>query len=161
LDALVRAWLDAGAVELARQRIAQNVAHKRALAGPGNAGDADEESEGKINVDALEIVVVRSLDAQDPAVRRFPRGWDWSRLSAGEIGAGQAPPRADDIIDRPLRDHLAPLDSGSGPEVNKVVRSAHGLFVVLDDDHRIPEIGEPAQRCEQSVVVAGMQPDRR
>ena len=41
-----------------------------------------------------------------------------------------------------------------------MVGRAHRVFVMLDNDHRVTQLGEPAQGRQQSVVVAGMQADR-
>ena len=65
------------------------------------------------------------------------------------------------VVDRPLGDDLAPLDAGPRPEVDEVVGGAHRVLVVLDDDHRIAQLGKAAEGDQQPVVVAGVQADRR
>ena len=42
-----------------------------------------------------------------------------------------------------------------------MIGRAHRVFVVLDDDHGVAQLGQPAQRRQQSVVVARVQADRR
>src|SRR5262249_24424673 len=51
LDPIVRAGLGAGTVEVARERIAKDVAYQRTFAGPGDAGHADEQTERKGDID--------------------------------------------------------------------------------------------------------------
>ena len=48
-----------------------------------------------------------------------------------------------------------------GPEVDHVVGRLDGLLVVLDHDDRVAQVAEPAQRAEQPLVVALVQPDAR
>ena len=65
------------------------------------------------------------------------------------------------VVDRPLRDDFAPLDAGPWPKVDQVVGRAHGVFIVFDDDNRVAQLSEPAQRRQQSIVVTRVQADRR
>ena len=58
-------------------------------------------------------------------------------------------------------DDLAAVLTGAGPDVDDVIRDANGLFVVLDDQHRVAEIAQAHQRVDQPLVVALMQTDRR
>ena len=51
--------------------------------------------------------------------------------------------------------------AGARPEIDEVVGGANRLLVVLDDEHGVAEIAKPAQRREQTPVVALVQPDRR
>ena len=53
------------------------------------------------------------------------------------------------------------MHAGAGPEIDDVIRAAHRLFVVLDDDERISFLAQCRQRFEQTDVVARMQSDRR
>ena len=61
--------------------------------------------------------------------------------------------------DRSLRDDFAAARAGAGAEIENVIRRSNRFFIVFDHDDRIPEIAEPAKRCEQPRVVALMQPD--
>jgi hypothetical protein len=60
----------------------------------------------------------------------------------------------------PLDDDFTPLHPRPGAEVDEVVGRAHGVLVVLDDDHGIPLVAERLEGPQQAVVVARMQPDR-
>ena len=46
-------------------------------------------------------------------------------------------------------------------QVHQVVGRADGLLVVLDDDHRVAEIAQPAERRQQAPVVALVEADGR
>ena len=56
---------------------------------------------------------------------------------------------------------MAAARAGAGAEIEDVIGGADGVLVVLDDDHGIAEIAQPAQRADEPVVVALMQTDAR
>ena len=83
-------------------------------------------------------------------------------LRAGEVLPGQAARvRLAMVATDALRDDLAAADAGAGAEVDDVVGGPHRVFVVLDDDDGVAHVAELARGCEQPVVVARMQADRR
>ena len=53
-----------------------------------------------------------------------------------------------------------PRTPGPGPKSMIVIGSAHGVFVVLDDDDRVALVAKLAERVDQLGVVARMQADR-
>ena len=52
------------------------------------------------------------------------------------------------------------MDAGAGADVDDVVGGQDRVLVVLDDDHRVAEVAQAAQRHEQALVVALVQADR-
>ncbi len=46
-------------------------------------------------------------------------------------------------------------------DVHEPVRGAHGVFVVLDDQHGVAQITQPGQRADQSFVIPLVQTDAR
>ncbi len=60
-----------------------------------------------------------------------------------------------------MRDHLAAARTGAWSKIENVIGRANRFLVVLDHDDGIPEVAQPAERCEQSRVVALMQTDAR
>src|SRR5918994_3389917 len=68
---------------------------------------------------------------------------------------------AANVFDRAFGHHFTAEATGTRPEVDDMVRSLDGVLVMLHDDDRIPQIPEPAKRCQQALVVALMQPDAR
>ena len=63
----------AGAVEDLRRLLVEDVVDQRALAGAGDAGDADELAERDRDVDVLEVVLAGALDGDGEAVARASR----------------------------------------------------------------------------------------
>ena len=54
---------------------------------------------------------------------------------------------------------LATVLARSGAKIEQVVRLAHGVFVVLDDQHGVAKIAQIDQRRNQPLIVALMQAD--
>ena len=78
---------------------------------------------------------------------------------SGLPGAG--PGIADQLRRRALEDQLSAQITRAGTEVDDVVGGANRFFVVLDHDHGVAKIAQPAERGQQLAVVALMQADRR
>ena len=51
------------------------------------------------------------------------------------------------------------MNAGSRADVEQVIGGQDGVLVMLDDDHRIAEIAQVAQRVEQAGIVALVQAD--
>ena len=148
-------------VQALGDRRVERVEHERRLAAAGNPGDAGEGAERDAGVDALEVVLGRAGEGQPAAVLGLAADQRQRDLAtAGEILAGQALGRGQDLGGRALGDHDAAVDAGAGAHVDHVVGLADRVLVVLDHDHRVAEVAEVLQRLEQAVVVPLMQPDR-
>ena len=66
---------------------------------------------------------------------------------------------AQNLLERPLRNQLPAARAGAGADVEDVVGGADCVLVMLDDDHRVAEIAEIAERLDEAVVVALVQAD--
>ena len=66
-----------------------------------------------------------------------------------------------DVIQRSLHDDFAPVHSRARPEIDDMIGPAHRLFIVLDNDERVPLRAQRRQRLEQPHIIARMQTDRR
>ncbi|MDT4870069.1 hypothetical protein FQZ97_1051300 [compost metagenome] len=53
------------------------------------------------------------------------------------------------------------MNTGSRADIDHIVSCQDGIFVMLNDDNRIAEIAQMAQRVEKTGIVALMQADRR
>ena len=86
-----------------------------------------------------------------------------SRYGDGELSrevlAGERAGVLLDLVGRALGDDLAAVDAGAGPHVDDAVRHADRLFVVLHDEHGVPQVAEPDQRVQEPAVVALVQAD--
>ena len=74
---------------------------------------------------------------------------------------GERTRRAEHLLERARDDDLAAVLPGARTDVDDVVGDPDRLFVVLDDDHRVPEVAQAHQRVDEPLVVALVQPDRR
>ncbi len=151
----------AGAVEPARQRLVERVDQERRLAAAGHAGDAGEQAERNFGSDVFQIVAA-GADHLEHALRIFRPPLRHGDLAhAVEILAGQRVRIGHDVGGRAFGDDLAAVHAGAGADVDDVVGGADGVLVVLDHDHGVAEVAQPAQRVEEARIVALVQPDRR
>jgi len=58
-------------------------------------------------------------------------------------------------------DHLAAALSCSRAEIENVVRGAHDVGIVFDDENRVSQIAQAVQNLDQPIGVPAVQPDRR
>ena len=58
-------------------------------------------------------------------------------------------------------DQLSAANSGTGAEVEDLIGGAHRVFVVFHYYDRVALIAEPLERCQQPVVIARVQANRR
>ncbi len=65
-----------------------------------------------------------------------------------------------DLLRGPRSNDFAAKHASARPEVEQPVRLHHRLRVVLDDEHRVPEVSELDQGVEQRLVVTGVEADR-
>ena len=109
----------------------------------------------------LQIVFRRTENFEFLAVSLAPLGRDRDFLCAGEILAGDRPGLGDDIVDRARCDNFAAVNARAGADVDNEVRRAHRVLVVLDDQNRVSQIAQTAQRIEELVVIPLMKADGR
>ena len=117
---------------------------------------------GSAQVDVPQVVLAGARD--DAASLPLP-----FRRSAG-IGTARSPRRnapviergsASSVLERAVRDDLAAVLPGPGPDVDDPVRGPDRLLVVLDDEDRVAEVAQPGQRRDELGVVALVEADRR
>src|SRR5262249_52301100 len=73
LDGIVRRADGAGAIQLPGQRIRQDIIDERTLARAAHASNSDQGSEGKRDVDVLEVVMSCSAHREAwPVLGQFP-----------------------------------------------------------------------------------------
>ena len=132
-------------VELLGELLIEDLVDEGGLAGTGDAGDADEEAEGDLDVLALEVVVARAADRELAALAAGTAlGRDGDPAAAGEVGGGQGLFGFEDVGERAFGDDSAAVLAGAGPHVDDVVGGTHDGLVVLDDEDRVPEVAEPS-----------------
>ncbi len=98
--------------------------------------------------------------------RHVPRGppapaRDFDHPLAAEELPGQRAGHPRDFLRGPGRHHVAAVLTGSRSHVDEVIGGAHGALVVLDHQHRVPELSQPLERRDQLLVVALVKADRR
>jgi hypothetical protein len=162
VDAGVRAGLVGGAIETPRQRAIQDVIDERGLARAAHAGDGHERPQWKRHVDVLQVVGPRPADYDFAPDGRPPDRRHFDPPLAGEILSRERIARRREQLLRPALKHdVAAVFARAWAEIDQVIRRSDRFLVVLDYEHRIAEVAQPAERREQSSIVPLVQSDRR
>src|SRR5690606_37668616 len=139
----------------------ESVDRQRRLAAAGHPGDAHEHDQRDIDGNVLEVVSGGTDERELAALLGFAAlGGNFDPHAAGEVFAGKAIARVENIGRRALGDDMATVNAGARTDVEDMVGGQNGILVVLDDDNRIAEIAQAAQGLEQAGIVALMQADR-
>ena len=108
----------------------------------------------RLLVVAPSIVIERDLAAAAALGRHA------DRQLARQIAAGDRGGIACDFLGRALRHDLPAVQARARAHVDQPVGAAHDGFVVLDHQHRVALLLQPAQGVDQALVVALVQSDR-
>jgi hypothetical protein len=157
LDRAVGPRLGGGAIEPACQCPVEDLLDERRFARSRHPGHRGESAPGDRDVDVPQVPGPGAEDA-DPSPWGAPVGGNRHRELAPEVAAGEA---AVDGGGRARVHEPSPPHARSLPEVDHPVRGPYRLLVVLDDDDRVPAVADRAQRLEEPLVVALVEPDRR
>src|SRR5918997_3418261 len=136
----------------------EDLVDQRTLAGPRDARDAGKNPERKLHVNVFQVVL--HGPEQLYGTCRFPPLL--GRLyppTAGQEIARYGTLLGLDIFDAAGRDNLTPVHPRARSDVDDVVGRTYGLFVVLYDDERVPEIPQLLQGRQEPPVVPLVQPD--
>ena len=149
------------AVKLPKQRAPQNVIHQRALPRPAHARHARQRPERNARRHILQIVLSRSDNLQPLALRERPHALLRHRdfQLALQIFSRQRVRIRQHLRHRARRDDFAALHARARPEIEHVIRAPNRVLVMLDHEHRVPQIAQPLERFQQPLIVALMQPD--
>ena len=158
---VVRRRFGRAAVEVARDCGQNGVVNQRGFARTGDARHASQQTDRERDIDPLEVVAARAVHNElalwvgRSAVFRCgdPQG-------PGEVTSRERSGMPGDFFGGPLGHDLPAMHARSGSEVDDMVTGADRVFIVFDDQYRIAEIAQMAQRLNQSFVIALMQADR-
>jgi hypothetical protein len=123
VDAVVIAGQHPRVVEVARQRLVQDVVDQRALAAAADAGDAVNVPSG--NARRRRAGCARGRRDDDGAVRQRRRPPLLRRLDlavAAQVRGGERPLALQHLVQRALRDDLTAVAAGARAQVDDVVR---------------------------------------
>ena len=97
----------------------------------------------------------------DPAVRLPTRLRHLDLQLTAEVHSGDTARILHDLLRRTGRDDLTALRTGARSDVDDVIGGTHGILIMFDDDHGIPEVTKVLQRRNQTIVIPLMQADTR
>ena len=66
-----------------------------------------------------------------------------------------------DLLGLSLSDQISAGVARAGTQIHDKIRATNCIFVVLDNEHGIPQIPQMLERTEQPVVIPRMEPNRR
>ena len=148
------------AVEVAGQRIVQNIHHQRGLARPRNARDAHQFAERNIHGQVSQVVGPRAGDAQVLAVALPPAGGQRYLFAAGQVSPGQRLGVRQNLLRRAFSDDAPAVLARAGSQVHHPIGGPDRVIVVFDHQDGVAQIAQILQRFQQAAVIAGVQPDR-
>ncbi len=158
-DAVAVAGAVLRAVEKLGRPLVEDLGDQGALAGAGDAGDANELAQGDAHVDVLEVVLAGAVDGEVEAVAGPPARGQGDLACAAQVLTGDGLAAADDLLQGAGDHHLAALLAGAGPHVDDVVGGAHHRLVVLDDEDGVAEVAQPLQGADEAGVVDRVEAD--
>ena len=161
LDAIELSGARARAVQARGELFIENFVDQARFAGAGHTSHAEKCAERERNVQMLQVIFRCTKDFERFPVSLAPLSRHRNFFCAREILPRDRARLGDDIVKRACRDNLAAVDARAGTDVDDEVRRAHGILVMLDDQHGVSQIAQMAKRIEQLVVVALVKPDRR
>ena len=148
-------------VELARKRFIQYLVDERGLAAAGHAGHARHDAERDLHIHVLEVVLARAADHERVAISGAALRGHGDLLFSRQILPGDGALAARDLLRRTGADHFPAVHARARADVDEIVCRTHGVLVVLDDDERVAEVTQLAQRGQQLFIVALVQTDGR
>ena len=132
---------------------------ERALARPGNAGQAGEDAEREPDVEMAEVVLVGVADEKESPRLAAALG-DGDLLLPAQVAGRERAGARGERLPRPFEEDLPAVLPGPRAEVDDVLGGADDLGVVLDDHDRVADLPERAEDLDEPGVVARMKPDR-
>ena len=155
--------LSGPAGELAEQKLdafVKHVSDQRALARAGDAGDAAPHAQGNFDVEIFQIMRFGAADGEPLGFFQFALGAKTFALGA-QVGAGGRIGIGSDFRRRADGHHVAAMDAGAGTQIDDQIGRLNGRLVMLDHQHAVAQLFEPAQSFQQHGVVARVQADGR
>ena len=151
------------AVEFACGGRGEDVVDQCAFAGTAHPGHTRQQANRKLRIDVAEIIRTRLAHRQPGAVRRLRLRVARDREPARKVRASAR------LLDRQrgaggrraLKQQLPALDASLGTELDHLVGEAHGLFVMLDHEHRVAAITQRDERIEEFLIIVRVQSDAR
>jgi hypothetical protein len=126
---------------------------------PDDAGHAGEDAQREVHRQVAQVVSARPAQAQGAVAALAPVARDLDALAPRQVGAGDALGVADDVLGAARGNDAAAALAGLGAHVDDPVGGAHGVLVVLDDQHAVAQIAQLQQRAHQAGVVPLVQAD--
>src|SRR5260370_6590232 len=135
--------------------------NERGLAGTADSSDHRERSERDHQIEILEVVQAGAIETQESAHGLVAHVGHGNPQLPAEVPAGEGFMLLKHGRIRTGEEQLAAELSSARTEIDDAIRGLNRVRVVLDDEHRIPQIAERLEDIDEPLRVAGMQADGR
>ena len=153
---------DTGTIEMARQRLIEDVGDQGGLARARYARHRHEHRQRKLRGDVLQVVGAGTDDPQGAVgIARATPGRHLDPELVAQVSRGQRRRVFEDLVDGALGHHFPTEAAGARTEVDDMISRPDRVLVVLHDDHGVAEVAKALQRAKQPLVVALVQADAR
>src|SRR5581483_5453150 len=112
--------------------------------------------QSRLRLGVRRVPWVRQCASGHSAIRRHGDG-----LGAAEVLARERRFCLQNLGRRSLGRDLAAAVAGAGAEIEKIIRRANNLAIVLDDDERVAQVAQVLERLQEPAIVARMQSNSR
>ena len=75
----------------------------------------------------------------------------------GEVASGQRSRAGDDLLRFSFGDNFSAVNASAGTQVDDMIRTANGLFVMFDNNDSVSQVTQPVKGFEKPTVVALME----
>src|SRR5580658_10270035 len=137
----------------------EDLVHERRFSGAADAGDAAEQAERDLDVDAAKVVNARAFEHKLFTTGFATEFGNGDLRAAREVFAGDGVRVVADLVDCACSEQLAAELAGAGAEIEEVVGSADDVRVMLDDEDGVAEIAELFHDADELGGVACVQAD--
>ena len=110
----------------------ENIAHERRLSGSRNTGNHCQETKGEGNVDFFEVVGTSAVDDESLPVRDASFSRNFNLVLSTQVETGDRIGIVGDIFSGATRDHFTTMCTGTGSQVNHIIRSPDCFLIVFD-----------------------------
>jgi hypothetical protein len=143
------------------ERAKHHVMDKRGFPGAGDAGDHDHHAEGDLDLDVFQVMHACAGEADHaPGIDRTARARQRDPQIAAQITRRErAIAGSHQVGQWPFEDDVSAVLTGSGAEIDDVVRGAHDVGVVLHHDDGVTQFAEFHEDADEAARVAAVQPD--
>ena len=134
---------------------------KRGFARARHTGDAHKAAERYFYINIFKIMLPCAAHGEKMPVALAALLRHRNDSPARKICARERIRIGSDLCGSARGDHIPAVNARAGSDIHDIIRFAHHIFVMLDDDNGIPEVAQLLESGYKQIVVALVQPYAR